>query len=91
MSERDRADTVVLVVVWVLPLLGAAALLVAAGLPLIAGSLLAIEAVVGLTVYAVRRRPAGPSRPAPGWVVPAAMGGVLVALLAVTLLAVALG
>jgi hypothetical protein len=52
MSERDRADTVVLVVVWVLPLLGAAALLAAAGLPLLGGALLAVELVVGLCVYA---------------------------------------
>lgn len=91
MSERDRADTVVLVVVWVLPLLAAAALLAAAGLPLIAAALLAIEVVVGLTVYAARRRPARPARPTPAWVVPAAMVGVLVALLGVTLLAAALG
>lgn len=91
MSERDRADTVVLVVVWVLPLLGAAALLAAAGLPLIAGALLAVEAVVGLIVYAARRRPASPARPMPTWVVPTVMAGVLVALLGVTLLAVRFG
>ena len=91
MSERDRADTVVLVVVWVLPLLAAAALLAAAGLPLIAGALLAVEVVVGLCVYAARSRPARPGRPTPAWVVPAAMAGVLVVLLGVTLLAVALG
>ncbi|MCW2681350.1 MAG: hypothetical protein JWM62_2751 [Frankiales bacterium] len=91
MSERDRADNVVLVVVWVLPLLGAAALLAAAGLPLIAGALLAVEVVVGLCVYVARRRPATPEQPTPAWVVPAAMAGVLVALLAVTLLAVAFG
>ena len=91
MSERDRADTVVLLVVWVLPLLGAVALLAAAGLPLIAGALLAVEAVVAVCVYAARRRAARPSRPAPGWVVPAAMVGVLVALLGVTLVAASLG
>ena len=88
MSDRDRADTVVLVVVWVLPLLAAATLLAAAGLPLIAGALLAVEAVVGLCVYAAQRRPSRPGRSAPAWVVPAAMVGVL---LGVTLVAVAFG
>jgi hypothetical protein len=91
MSERDRADTVVLVVVWVLPLLGAAALLAAAGLPLLGGALLAVELVVGLCVYAVRRRPGRPARPAPPWVVPAAMLGVVLAMLGIAALAARFG
>lgn len=86
MSERDRADTVVLVAVWVLPLLGAAALLVAAGLPLIAAALVAVEVVVGVCVYAARRRPSRPGRRTPVWVVPAAMVGVVVAMLGVAVL-----
>ena len=56
-GKRDRTETVVLVVVWVLPLLGAAALLAAAGLWVLAGALLAVEAVVGLLVRAAVRRP----------------------------------
>jgi hypothetical protein len=87
MGDRDRADTVVLVVVWVLPLLGAAALLAAAGLPLLGGALLAVELVVGLCVYAARRRPARPGRRTPSWVVPAAMLGVVLAMLGVAALA----
>ena len=55
-GKRDRTETVVLVVVWVLPLLGAAALLAAAGLWVLAGALLAVEAVVGLLVRAAVRR-----------------------------------
>ncbi len=80
MGERDRTETVVLVVVWVLPLLAASALLAAAGLPLLAGALLAVEAVVGLCVRAARRRPATAARTVPGWVVPVVMLGLLVAM-----------
>jgi hypothetical protein len=90
-TERDRADTVVLLVLWVLPLLAASGLLAAAGLPLLAGALLVVEAGVGLCVHLARRRPARNRGPAPGWVVPAAMVGVLVAMVGVTLVAVALG
>ena len=55
-GKRDRTETVVLVVVWVLPLLAASALLAAAGLPVLAGALLAVEAVVALLVRAAVRR-----------------------------------
>ena len=91
MSERARSDTAVLVVVWVLPLLAAAGLLALAGLPLLAAALLAVEAVVALCVRAARRPERRARRPAPAWVVPVAMVGVLVALLALTLVAAALG
>ena len=62
---RDRFETILLLVVWVLPVLVAAGLLVAVGLAWFAFALVAIEALVGLTVAVVRRRPerpAGPSR-----------------------------
>lgn len=84
---RDRFETILLLVVWVLPVLVAAGLLVAVGLAWFAFALVAIEATVGLIVAAVRRRPersAGPSRHP--WVVPAVLIGVLLALLAGTLL-----
>ena len=90
-SERDRTETVVLVLFWVLPLLVVAGLLAAVGLVLIAGVLLAAEAVVAVAVLVVSRRPARPARATPPWVVPAAMVGVLLALVGVTLLAVRLG
>lgn len=91
MSERDRTETVLLVVLWVVPLLGAAWLLAAAGLPVLAGVLLVVEAALATAVVVARRRPArsaGASRP---WAVPAAMLLVLVGLLGITLVAVELG
>jgi hypothetical protein len=90
-AGRDRSDVVVLVVVWVLPLLAASALLALAGLPLIAGALLAVEAAVGLCVLLASRRPARPAREPRPWAVPLAMLAVLVGLLGLTLLAVRLG
>ena len=90
MSGRDRTETVVLVLFWVLPLLVVSGLLASVGLVVIAIALLAVEAVVGLAVLVARRRPARPGKQRP-WLVPAAMGGVLVALVAVTLLAARVG
>ena len=87
---RDRTETVVLVLFWVLPLLVVAGLLAHAGLVVIAVALLAVEALVGLAVLVARRRPSRPGTPRP-WLVPAVMVGVLLALVAVTLLAAGVG
>ena len=91
MSARDRSETVVLLVVWVVPLLAASALLAAAGLPLLGGALLAVEGLVGLCVWAARRRPARVARPTPPWLVPAVMLAVVAALAALSLVAASLG
>ena len=90
-GERDRFETTVLVVVWVLPLLATAGLLVWIGLAWLAGALLVVEAVAGALVLLVRRRPQ--RAPTPGqrpWLVPLAMVGVLLALVVVTLVVVEL-
>jgi hypothetical protein len=89
-SGRDRSETVVLVLFWVLPLLVVSGLLASVGLVVIAVALLAVEAVVGLSVLVARRRPERSAQHRP-WLVPAAMGGVLLALVAVTLLAARVG
>ena len=91
-GQRDRSDVVVLVLFWTLPLLAAAALLVAAGLPQVAVALVVVEVLVGVGVAVAARRPdARPTQPARPWVVPAVMVGVLVGLVGLTLLAVRLG
>ncbi len=84
---RDRFETVLLLVVWVLPVLVAAGFLIAVDLAWFAFALVTIEAFVGVVVAVVRQRPerdAGPSRHP--WVVPAVLVGVLLALLGGTLL-----
>ena len=91
MSGRDRTESVVLVLFWVLPLLVVSGLLASAGLVVIAVALLAVEAVVALAVLVARRRPARPERTTKPWLVPAAMGGVLLGLVAVTLVAARVG
>ena len=88
---RDRFETVVLVLVWVLPLLLTAAVLVWIGLAWLAGALLAVEATAAGLVLLFRGRPDRPVRPRPPWVVPVVMVAVLLALLGVTLLAAELG
>ena len=90
-AGRDRFETGVLLVVWVLPLLATAALLVWIGLAWLAGALLVIEVVAAGLVLLARRRPSREARPRPPWVVPVVMLGVLLALLGVTLVAVELG
>ena len=84
---RDRFETILLLVVWLLPVLVAAGLLIAVDLAWFAVALVAIEALVGLTVAVVRRRPERAAVPSPHpWVVPAVLIGVLLALLGGTLL-----
>ena len=91
MGRRDRTETVVLVLFWVLPLLVVSGLLASVGLVVIAVALLAVEALVALAVLLARRRPARPQRASRPWVVPVAMGAVLLGLVAVTLLAARVG
>ena len=91
MQARDRTETVVLVLFWVLPLLVVSGLLAYAGLVVIAVALLAVEATVGLAVLVARRRPERPARAPRPWLVPAAMAGVLLALVAFTLVAARVG
>ena len=86
MHARDRTETVVLLLVWVLPLLAASALLAAAGLPLVAGALLAVEVVVGLLALAATRRPDRAATPARAWGVPAVMVAVVGGLVVLTVL-----
>ena len=84
---RDGFETVLLLVVWVLPVLVAAGLLWAVDLRWFAAALLGIEALVGLVVAVVQRRPQRPATPSRRpWLVPAALLGALVVLLGVTLL-----
>ena len=90
-TARDRAEIWILLVVRVLPLLAAVALLVWIDLAWLAGVLLAVEVTAGLLVLFARRRPPRPARTDRPWLVPLLMLGVLLALLAVTLLAVELG
>ena len=90
-GERDRTETVLLLVVWVVPLLAAVGLLVAADLLLLAGALLAVEVTVGLLVLLIARRPKKPSVRRPAWLVPAGMVGVLLVLLGITLAAAQFG
>ncbi len=71
-----RADLLVLLGVYVLPLAVVAALLVAAGLPGLAVALLVVEAVVvAVTVLVRRRPPPDPARPPTSrpWLVPLVM------------------
>jgi len=92
MSSRDPFTVVVVLLVYVLPLGAAVALLWVVGLPFLAVSLLVVEAVVAAAVVVAKRPARVTARaPLPTWVVPAAMVGVLGALLGVTLLAARLG
>lgn len=60
---------------YVVPLLLTAAFLASVGLGVLAGALLAVEAVVAGCVYAVRRRPEGPATPRDGATVLLVVGG----------------
>lgn len=90
MQGRDRTETVVLVLFWVLPLLVVAGLLACVGLVVIAVALLGVEVVVGLAVLVARRRPERTAKPRP-WLVPVVMVGVLVGLVGLTLLSARAG
>ena len=84
----DRTDLVLVLVCYVVPLLGAAVLLVLVGLGGLAAALLAVEVVVASVTFAVRRRPARPAGPARRpWLVPLAMLAVLALLGGVAVLA----
>ena len=73
-----RADVVLLLVVYVIPVGVAAVLLALADLGILAIALVVIEAVVATTVYVARRQPEAPAQPASRpWLVPAAMIGAL--------------
>lgn len=87
--EGARGDLVVLVLVYVVPLVVVTVFLVAVDLIVLAVALLAVEAVVAGFVVLARRlpdRPRGESSRHP-LVVPAAMIGVLVALVGLAVLA----
>ena len=83
-----RADVVLLLVVYVIPVGVAAVLLALADLGVLAISLVAIETVVAATVYAARRQPEEPAQPARRpWLVPAAMIGALGLMIVVAVIA----
>lgn len=64
--------------IWVLPVLAAAVFLALADLGVLAIALVVIEAVVGLSVYVVRRTPERPAQPSKRpWLVPSVMIGAL--------------
>ena len=93
---RDPLILTLVMFLYVLPLGAAVVLLALAGLPQLALALLAVEAVVSAAVIVAKRpaRPDGPDRPArlrPNWTVPLAFAGVLVLVLAVTLIAARAG
>lgn len=92
-DRRDRTDSVVLLVVWVLPLLAASGLIAAAGLPLLAVALIVVEVAVAGGIVLARRRPARsqPKPAAPAWLVPAVMVLALAATAGVALVVSALG
>lgn len=73
-----RADLVLLLVVYVIPVGVAAVLLASVNLGILAIALVAIESVVALTVYVAKQRPEQPSRPSTRpWLIPALMIGAL--------------
>ena len=90
-TGRPPVPVLLVLVVYVLPLAGVTALLVAAGLGVLAVALLLVElAVVGAVLLARRRppRPAGTLQPsARPWLVPLAMLGVVGGVVAVAVLA----
>jgi len=85
-----RADATLVLLVYVLPLGLVSVLLALAGLWVLAGGLLAVEAVVAAATVLARRRPARtPAATAPSrrpWLVPLVMVGLLAALVAVAVL-----
>ena len=98
---RDPLILTLVMFLYVLPLGAAVVLLALAGLPQLALALLAVEAVVSAAVI-VAKRPARtdgpvrlarlrPTRLRPTWTVPLAFAGVLVLVLAVTLIAARAG
>ena len=83
-----RADLVLLLVVYVIPVGVAAVLLALADLGVLAISLVVIEAVVATTVYVARQQPEEPAQPARRpWLVPAAMIGALGLMIVVAVIA----
>lgn len=92
MSPRDPFAFVLVLVLYVLPLGAAVVVLFVVGLPVLAVSLLVIEAGVVAAVV-IARRPAKPStgRTRPGWVVPAGMVGLLLAMVGATIYLSSLG
>lgn len=92
MSSRDPFTIVLVLLVYVLPLGGAVALLFAVGLPVIAVSLLVVEAVVAVAVL-IAKRPARTrtTGPRPGWFVPAMMAAVLLGLVGVAVVGARFG
>ena len=93
MARGTRVETVAVLVVWVLPLLLVAALLVVAGLPEVALAVLVVEVAVGVVVARARRAPSAPrGEPAQRtWLVPLVMVLVLLALAGVGLVGSRLG
>ena len=92
MSTRDPFTLVLVLLLYVLPLGAAVVVLFLAGLPVLAGALLVIEAGV-LVAIAIARRPAktaSPARTPRPWLVPVAMLGLLGVMAGATVLVSAL-
>ncbi len=91
-EEPGRAfELTAILIAYVLPLAVFTVVLIAAHLPLIAGALLAVEALVVLAIVIARRRPQRPAGMAPPtrrpWLIPAAMIAIFTAIVGVALLA----
>jgi len=91
-EEPGRAfELTAILIAYVLPLAVFTVVLIAAHLALIAGALLAVEALVVLAIVIARRRPQRPAGMAPPtrrpWLIPAAMIAIFTAIVGVALLA----
>jgi hypothetical protein len=83
-----RSHLVPLLVVWVIPVVVAAVLLVLADLTVLAVALVVIELVVGATVVAARRQPVARSSPTSRpWLVPLLMIGALLVMAGIAVVA----
>jgi hypothetical protein len=87
-----RSEVLLLLGIWVLPVLLAAVFLALVDLGVLAIALVAIEVVVGTSVFVVRRTPEGPSEPSKRpWLVPAIMVGALGLMVVVAVIASRMG
>ena len=89
MPFRRPSDALLVVGLYVVPVLAAAAYLARAGLGVLAVALLAVEAVVAASVWAAKKepRPRDVPRPSRPWLVPLVMLGALMGMVLLTVVA----
>lgn len=82
-----RNEIILALVIYVIPVTVAAVLLALADLGVLALALVAIELIVGTSVYVARSRPERPTQPTSRpWLVPAVMAGALGLMIVVAVL-----